>query len=128
MRGEVALLLDRVIRAGVGDGFGEHGFHRGVDAGGDLHPGERVELGRQVPHAVGVDPGRAADVAALPGETVHAVVVLQPVDLEVDPAGELVDRAGGGDVDQRVGTVEQLAALEASSFLEVRVRRRCGRR
>jgi hypothetical protein len=119
--GEVALLLDRIARTFVGDRLGEHGLHHGVDACCDADAGDGVELGGQVPHPFGIHPRPCAYVAALAGEAVHAVVVLQAFAFHVQPAGELLDGARSGDIGQRVGTRDQLGLLGPSSCLEARV-------
>jgi hypothetical protein len=115
--GEVALLLDRIARTLVGDRFGEHGLDHGVDARRDADAGDGVELGRQVPHAFGIHPRPCAHVATLPGEAVHAVIVLQAFALHIQPAGELLDRARSGDIGEGVGPRHQLGLLGTVELL-----------
>jgi hypothetical protein len=115
--GEVALLLDRVARAFVGDRLGEHGLHHGVDACCDADAGDGVELGGQVPHPFGIHPRPCPYVAALAGEAVHAVVVLQAFAFHIQPAGELLDGARSGDIGQRVGTRDQLGLFGTVELL-----------
>jgi hypothetical protein len=115
--GEVALFLDRIGRALVGDRFAEHGLDHGVDARRDADAGDGVELDRQVPHPFGIHPRPGAHVAALPGEAVHAVIVLQPFALQLQASRELVDRARSGDIRERVGTRHQLGLLGAVELL-----------
>jgi hypothetical protein len=118
--GEVTLFLDRVGRTLVGHGLAEHGLHHGVDARGDAHAGDGVELDRQVPHPLGIHPRPGTNVAALAGETVHAVV-LQAFAFQVQPSGELVDRARSSYLRQRIGTFDQLGLLGAVELLDARV-------
>jgi hypothetical protein len=115
--GEVALFLDRIARTFVGDRLGEHGLHHGVDARCDADAGDGVELGGQVPHPFGIHPRPGAHVAALPGEAVHAVIVLQAFAFHIQPAGELLDGARSGDISQRVGTRDQLGLFGTVELL-----------
>jgi hypothetical protein len=115
--GEVALLLDRIARTFVGDRLGEHGLHHGVDACCDADAGDGVELGGQVPHSFGIHPRPGSHVAALAGEAVHAVVVLQAFAFHIQPAGELLDGARSGDIGQRVGTRDQLGLFGTVELL-----------
>ncbi len=111
MRGEELALLDRVTRTQRRSLLGEERLHGRVESCREPDGRHRVETATDVPHALGIGPGRHACVALLAGEECFAVVSLQPFDLEVEALAELLDGPGRGDVGERVRPVEERLAL-----------------
>jgi hypothetical protein len=86
-------------------------LYRGVEAGSESNPGDRVEAAGEAPHAVFVGPGAESCVAALPLKAGHAVIGLDGFDLQTETSPELGDRRNRRNIDQVGHTIKQLCAL-----------------
>ena len=90
MPGKEPLLLERIIRAPLGNRLSKHRLDRRLQFRGESHPGDRIEQSAQVPHPVGVDPCGHSNIASLTGEAVDAVVGLDTFHLDGHSTGELL--------------------------------------